>query len=676
MSNLQKKAEVGVTPISLLDCRGSFSELTNKEKHYAHHLSQACWAIIMVTLEQTSTESPEIFELILRLFGSVEDIQTLYKQSGISKEEWDLLLYYFSVFLHNSGNYRGFGDAKIVPKVGPEVLEKLIAVSPKKEVLTPIFERIQKPMFSINEKDQSLGFPYQNVSSYYSPDITKEDIDVSEKFMKEQNMLPLTSRLWKVDQKHLEYRFASIEKKDKVTHQYKGYTLDFVYGEFSEHLKRVNKHLTNAIPYASNETQQKMLEAYIEHFKTGDIDTFHKSQRLWVKDKNPNVEFNLGFIETYRDYVGVRAEAEGWVAINIKSQSKMFGKLVSSAEEILPQLPWGSKFNKPFVIPDFISIDVLGFGGSGVPLGINIPNIPFNDEGFKNLNLQNSLLARFPKEDIPYLVEEDMKVIKKHFIKAYQIQVGYHELLGHGSGILLKEEDEKKNFDENLINPLTNKKVESWYKKGESYDNVFGSFASSMEECRAEAVGLYLSALEDGKYNKIFGVEDEDMEDTIYSNWLILLRGSVLGMMYYFPKDKMWKQAHCRARFVILHELMKVGVVEVIMNTEENDFIVKLNRDLIKTKGYQCMSEILLKMGIYKATANVELAKKWFDENSIVNEKMTKIRQIVIDKKKPRKVMLQLNTFEKDDQIIIKDYEENGEGMIKSFVERFPDLYN
>ncbi|KAJ3450643.1 dipeptidyl peptidase [Anaeramoeba flamelloides] len=584
MSNLQKKAEVGVTPISLLDCRGSFSELTNKEKHYAHHLSQAC-------------------------------------------------------------NYRGFGDAKIVPKVGPEVLEKLIAVSPKKEVLTPIFERTQKPMFSINEKDQSLGFPYQNVSSYYSPDITKEDIDVSEKFMKEQNMLPLTSRLWKVDQKHLEYRFASIEKKDKFTHQYKGYTLDFVYGEFSEHSQRVNKHLKNAIPYASNETQQKMLEAYIEHFKTGDIDTFHKSQRLWVKDKNPNVEFNLGFIETYRDYVGVRADAEGWVAINIKSQN-------------------------------FISIDVLGFGGSGVPLGINIPNIPFNDEGFKNLNLQNSLLARFPKEDIPYLVEEDTKVIKKHFIKAYQIQVGYHELLGHGSGILLKEEDEKKNFDENLINPLTNKKVESWYKKGESYDNVFGSFASSMEECRAEAVGLYLSALEDGKYNKIFGVEDEDMEDTIYSNWLILLRGSVLGMMYYFPKDKMWKQAHCRARFVILHELMKVGVVEVIMNTEENDFIVKLNRDLIKTKGYQCMSEILLKMGIYKATANVELAKKWFDENSIVNEKMTKIRQIVIDKKKPRKVMLQLNTFEKDDQIIIKDYEENDEGMIKSFVERFPDLYN
>lgn len=50
------------------------------------------------------------------------------------------------------------------------------------------------------------------------------------------------------------------------------------------------------------------------------------------------------------------------------------------------------------------------------------------------------------------------------------------------------------------------------------------------------------------------------------------------------------------------------------------------------------MADFLLKLNVYKATANFEAANKMFGDYSKVSDKFLEIRDIVINNKKPRRL--------------------------------------
>lgn len=173
-----------------------------------------------------------------------------------------------------------------------------------------------------------FGFPAKgHMSNYYpdSPDITQEEIEQLGDFLGKKNLLPENTRLRKTKDGNFEVLVASALSSPPASDVDVGsettWTLEnsrkvsLVFGDHQEEMAKVALHIKKAGLHAANDTQKQMMDAYAKSFGTGSLLAFKESQKLWVKDLGPEVESNIGFIETYRDPAGIRGEWEGFVAM-------------------------------------------------------------------------------------------------------------------------------------------------------------------------------------------------------------------------------------------------------------------------------------------------------------------------------------------------------------------------
>jgi dipeptidyl-peptidase III len=57
-------------------------------------------------------------------------------------------------------------------------------------------------------------------------------------------------------------------------------------------------------------------------------------------------------------------------------------------------------------------------------------------------------------DEFPFVHPDDLALYREWETKSFEVQVAIHELLGHGSGKLFKEEaDGTKNFDPKQVRP-------------------------------------------------------------------------------------------------------------------------------------------------------------------------------------------------------------------------------
>lgn len=283
-----------------------------------------------IILRQVSPESEPIYDFILTLYHHCNgNWAKLQKETGVNDDHLNDFLNYAAQFLGNIGNYKGYGDSKFVPRCPPRVLDAMASVSPEAKKLLEKSHTEGGGIYANVEKESlmHLGFPnHGHMSAYYpdSPGITKKEIDFIGEFLAEKNILPENTRIRKSVDGNFEVLIASAlrnppaegsdagsESSWMLPAPLEAKKLELRFGDHIEEMAKVLFHMKKAGLHVANDTQKKMIGEYAKSFGTGSLNAFKESQKYWVKDLGPAVESNIGFIESYRDPAGIRAEWEG-----------------------------------------------------------------------------------------------------------------------------------------------------------------------------------------------------------------------------------------------------------------------------------------------------------------------------------------------------------------------------
>ena len=676
------------------NCKDSFEQLSEQEKCYAYHLSKACWAGQPIILFQTSYESPGLF-IIFQIFFtsfelSVSDIKPfLLKEKNISDIDYIGFIRYATQFYSNFSNFTR-DKKKFIPSISIEGFESILKASKKFEDIKPIWELIKDIIYDNTGNSKFINLEeYNGKNCYYFGNIEEKQIKEIDNTLKLNNYSLLNTRIFRLysgnSYKTVILIGSAEEKQVELNDQ-----IILLYGEYKAFLKQINKHLENAKKYVINDCEKEILDDYINFFETGDIEKHKESQRQWIKDNLPPIEFNIGWIEPLIDPMGVRGYFEGWIGVSNKEKNQKYEQLVELFPKLINEFPWDTEiFEKSKINVKLDMIDILCFSRNGCPKGKCLPkyyDIQL-DCGIKNIIFFNAI--SFNKNDeLTFLSKSDIDLINSLGAQSLTLFTACKEILGHTSGKLLRiisdeNGDKKFNFNPDCINPLTNEKINKYYNKNESFEERFTSLSNILEECRSIVITFFFSSNE--LIIDLFKESDCDSKDITYVIWLLYFRESILGLTSYNLENKKWGNYKNEAGWIITNYILKKQkeneeIIKIKIDEKEEDSIhVTISKNMIFFSSNEIILELMRKLQIWKCIGDLDSVKNFIEEYSVVDEKNLKIKNIIDKTKNDAQSELYLyhNLVQNEDGLIkYKVYQKNFEGIIESNIDRFGTEFN
>ncbi len=436
-----------------------FENLSLKQKLYIYHLSKATVAGRDILFDQNG-------EYNLAIRNLLEAVYTNYQG-----DREDINFKGFEVYLHRvwfaNGIHHHYGCEKFVPEFSRQWLEKQLesnpaasnSTTPSPALLDIIFDpnilpkRVNKAEGEDLIKTSACNY-YQNVSqteveAFYGKMKSEFNGKEMPSFGLNSTLTSNGEEVWRVNN-----------------------------GKYSKELAAICQHLSDAREYAENEKQQELIDLLISYYQNGDLKTFDEYSKLWVTEKDGEVDFINGFIEVYGDPLGYKGSWEGLVEYVDHEATKKTQLIAENAQWFEDHSPVDSRFKKKEV--KGVSARVICaamLGGDEYPstaIGINLPNADWIREqyGSKSITISNIIAAYneaakgSPMKREFTCDEEMIALIDKYADQCDSLHTDLHECLGHGSGQLLP---------------------------GVATDALKNYF-STIEEARADLFGLYYCA--------------------------------------------------------------------------------------------------------------------------------------------------------------------------------------
>ncbi|WP_420551530.1 dipeptidyl-peptidase 3 family protein [Tenacibaculum aiptasiae] len=446
-----------------------FDQLTLKEKKLVYYLTQAGLAGRDIMWDQNYRHNLEIRT-------ALEKVNNEFKGDRTSQDFKNFTTYLKRVWFSN-GIHHHYSNDKIKAEFSKEYLEGLLketntTISP--EALDVIFN--DKDMKKVNKK-AGVDNVLASAVNFYGPEITNKDVeDFYATAYKGPENQPIEAGL---NSKLVRENGKLVEKVWKSG------------GMYGAAIDKIIFWLEKAKGVAENEKQAETLRLLIEYYKTGSLDVWDKYCIAWATSTEGNIDWINGFIEVYNDPKGYRGSYETIVEIKDFDMSKKMKVLSDNAQWFEDNSPLSPAHKKQNVVGvSYKTVNVAGEAGDAspsTPIGVNLPNNNWirQQHGSKSVSLGNIIGAYNNAGGTGRLKEfahdqEEIDLEIKYGKLADKLHTALHEVIGHASG----------QINEGVGQPKETLK----------------NYASTMEEGRADLVGLYY--LMDPKLQELGLVDD------------------------------------------------------------------------------------------------------------------------------------------------------------------------
>ena len=501
-----------------------FDKLSLSQKKLVYFLSEAGLCGRDIIYDQNN-------EFNLEIRHALESIVANYKGERES-DNWYLFNTYAKRVWFSNGIHHHYGMDKIMPEFSREYFSELLKSTKtelSKDAISVIFDTDKAMKRKV--KDANLDMIVASANNFYGNGVTQKMADDFYSKLNNPNdptpmEIGLNSTLILKDGK----LFEDVWKSG---------------GRYGKAIDKIIFWLNKAVTVAENPDQAKALSKLIEFYKSGSLKVWDEYNILWASSTKGDIDWINGYIETYGDAMGRKGDFESMVQITDFEASKHMKVVADNAqwfEDNSTILTEHKKKNVKGVSYKVIQVaSESGDASPATPIGVNLPNNNWIREqhGSKSVSLGN-VIAAYEKAGGPGLVkefahdQEEIARAEKYAALAGKLHTALHEVIGHASGQINK----------GIGQP----------------SETLKNYASTLEEARADLVGLYY--IMDAKLLEIGLIKTQDVAKAEYDAYL---RNGLLAQLQRLEIGKQVEEEHMQNRQLVSSWVFEKGQKENVI---------------------------------------------------------------------------------------------------------------